>query len=232
MHDIIIFFIFAQRWHLHAYMHAWLYFTHFTKAVWWECWLLQLLLSPHSEHSEIHGSRTELMDGDTIMCGWLLIDFVGNRMDAFAQRPKKKHGWALKHHNIPRSAEKPPCLAVRSEELCDHGTGARVGHLEVMHLPSFFFPFSSLHCWPRLLPGRVLMAPTSNTYIRQEALLGAVNKMQHYLHCSSYDLFPWNISRHYILMNMHAIVWTYKNDTNNLVKNVFKIESVATFSNP
>ena len=109
-----------------------------------------------------------------------------------------------------------PCLAVRSEELCDHGTGARVGHLEVMHLPSFFFPFSSLHCWPRLLPGRVLMAPTSNTYIRQEALLGAVNKMQHYLHCSSYDLFPWNISRHYILMNMHAIVWTYKNDTNKI----------------
>ena len=41
------------------------------------------------------------------------------------------------------SSIKASFLAGRSGELCDiyHGIGARVGHLEVMHLPSF----STLH---------------------------------------------------------------------------------------
>ena len=145
---ILLFFIFAQRWHLHAYMHAWLYFTHFTKAVWWECWLLQLLLSPHSEHSEIHGSRTELMDGDTIMCGWFLIDFVGNRNGCICTETQKS---MVGHVDITIYPEAQKSLHVLQYVLksCDHGIGARVGHLEVMHLPSFFFPFPSLHCWPR-----------------------------------------------------------------------------------
>ena len=91
---------------------------------------------------------SELMDGDTIMCGWLLIDFVGNRMDAFAQRPKKS---MVGHLNITIYPEAQKSLHVLQYVLksCDHGIGARVGHLEVMHLPSFFFPFPSLHCWPR-----------------------------------------------------------------------------------
>ena len=60
--------------------------------------------------------------------------------------PTKSTGsWARRHDNIYilPSSRKASFLAVRSGELCDiyHGIGARVGHLEVMHLPSF----STLH---------------------------------------------------------------------------------------
>ena len=49
---------------------------------------------------------------------WMIAHrFCGKQKWMHLHRDPKKHGWARRHHNIPRSAEKPPRLAVRSEEL-------------------------------------------------------------------------------------------------------------------
>lgn len=94
-------------------------------------------------------------------------------MGAFAQRPKR--ALVVGHVGVtiyPEAQKKRASTSCSTfwRAICDHGIGARVGYLEVMHLPSFSLDLSLLYIADRDFYTRqqdyiLMTTSTSNTHI-------------------------------------------------------------------